>query len=155
MCKFSVGGRAMGEGSDSVSCCPELTSALVLACNAKGPVASIVDPVTTLRLVLDLSGHTHKLTPHAHAHTLTHSRHMHTHTHTMRVHTQPPPHTRNTHTQQVGTLLVWQDWQDLTGFMNGTRTQHTHTQSVRERQAGRTQSLSVNLPPQPGGCQDL
>ena len=85
-----------GGGSDSR--CPELTLKLVLACNAIGPVASIIDPVTTLRLVLDLClgihthTHTHTLTPHAHART---------HTHHHRI--------QETHTQQAGTLLVWQD----------------------------------------------
>ena len=72
-------GCAKGEGSDSISLCPELAFTLVLACNAIGPVASTVDPITTLRLVY---AHTHA---HAyeHAHTYTHrqtDRQTHTHT---------------------------------------------------------------------------
>ena len=56
------------------------------------------------------------LTIHTHTHTpLTHT---HKHTHTQ----APPPHTRNIHTQQAETLLFWQDWQDLTGFLNDTHT---------------------------------
>ena len=59
-------------------------------------------------------------------HTRTH-RHAHTRTHTTTTHT-PHTHTTTTttykkHTQQAGTPLVWQDWQDLTGYMNGT---HIH-----------------------------
>ena len=50
---LSVDGRALGEGSDSISHCPELTFTLVLACNAIGSVACTIDPVSTFRLVLD------------------------------------------------------------------------------------------------------
>ena len=117
-------------------------------------------------------------TAHTHAHTGMHTHAHHTRTHTTTTHT-PHIHTTTTttykkHTQQAGTLLVWQDWQDLTGFMNGTHTHthtcthahahahahthtHTHTHTHRDKLAKveRTQPLSVNLPPQPGGCQDL
>ena len=75
MCKFSVNGHAKGEGSDSISHCPELTFTLVLACNAIGPVASTIDPVTTLRLVLDISRYTHT---HTHTHTPLHNHHHYT-----------------------------------------------------------------------------
>ena len=74
-----------------------------------GLVASTVDLVTTLRLLLDLCLGTLTLTPHAHAHT-------HNTTHTITTTTYKK------HTQQAGTLLVWQDWQDLTGFMQRRKT---------------------------------
>ena len=75
MCKLLVDGLAKGEGSDSISRYPELTFTLVLARKTIGPLASTVDPVTTLRLVLDLC-----LTIDTHTHT--HYMHTHTHTHT-------------------------------------------------------------------------
>ena len=50
---LSVDGCANDDGSDSISRCPELTLTLVLACNAIGPVASTIDPVTMLRLMFD------------------------------------------------------------------------------------------------------
>ena len=53
MCTSSVDGRAKGEGCVSISRCPEFIFTLILAYNAIGQVASTVDPVTTLRLVLD------------------------------------------------------------------------------------------------------
>ena len=86
MCKFFVDGRAKGEGNDSISRCPELTFTLVLACNTIRLVPSTIDPVNTLRLLLDLCLGTH---------THTHTTRTRTRTHT---YTQPPPHTRNTHT---------------------------------------------------------
>ena len=53
----------------------------------------------------------------------------HTHTHTHHHHHTPHNHhIQETHTQQAGTLFVWQYWQDLTGLMNGTHT-HTHTRA--------------------------
>ena len=130
MCKLSVDGRAKGEGSDSISRCPELTFTLDLACNATGPVASTVNPVTTLRLVLDSCLGTRTHTHHMHTHTYT------TTTHTTHTHTQPPPHTRNTHTtRRDPTCLAelagseWRhDW-------------HTHTHSTHIHT---TVTLSIN-----------
>ena len=67
--------------SRELSLCPELTFTLVLACNAIGPAASTVDPITTLRLVY---AHTHAHT-YEHTHTYTDrqtDRQTDTHTHT-------------------------------------------------------------------------
>ena len=72
---FFVDVHSKGEGSDSISRCPELTFTLVHACNAIGPGSSTVDSVTTLGLV---HTHTHMYT-HMYTHTYTHT---HTHTHT-------------------------------------------------------------------------
>ena len=67
-----------------------------------------------------MSGYTHTLTPHAYAHTPPQTPYTHAYNHHQRI--------QETHTQQAGTLLVLQDWQDLTGVMNGTHTHaHTHT----------------------------
>ena len=89
-CKFSVDRRGKGEGSDSISRCPELTFMLVLACNAIGPAASTIGQlqVTTLRLVLDVCLGTliHTHTTCTCTHTQTHNHHhdiqeiKHTHT---------------------------------------------------------------------------
>ena len=81
MCKLLVDGRAKGEGSDSISCCPEFTFTLVLACKTIVPVASTVDLVTMLKLVLDLclamGTHTHSHHMHTHTHTTTYKKHTH------------------------------------------------------------------------------
>ena len=97
MCKFSVDGRAKGEGSDSISRCPELTFTPILECSAIGSVASTVDPVTTLRLVLDLClgihtpTHTTCICTHTQTHTHTHTMHTHTHHHTLHTHNKQGP----------------------------------------------------------------
>ena len=83
-------------------------TASVAACNVIGPVASTVDPVTTLRLVLDLCLGTHPHPYHIHTHTHSHHMHTHTHTHITHTHTQTHPHTHtrthphtHTHSKQA------------------------------------------------------
>ena len=128
MCKFSVNGHAKGEGSDSISHCPELAFTLVLACNAIGTVASTIDPVTTLRLVLDLY-----LGTHTHTHT-------HTHHHT----TTTTTYKKDTYNRDPLCLagLAGPDWLHEWHTHTYTCPTHTHT---RAYSAGKCTKASTNM----------
>ena len=88
-----------------------------------------------------MSGYTHTQTTCTCTHTPCTCTHTPPHTHYTHNHHQ---HIQETHTQQIGTLLVWQD---LTGFMNDTHT-HTHARThahTRAYNVGKHTEASTNM----------